>query len=288
MAQVSYKINLPAADQAVIAKAINDATLPFMTEAVAAIAQVTSEEWQEAVLKARGIWQGEKDAYVQTIKWKMDGPWAAKIYSDYKYAYEIETGRPARDLKTMLNTSEKVRRTTKGHRFLVIPFRHNTPGNDAIAPSMPPVVHDLAKILEPSRIVGQGTRPSGEVTYLSPKTGMSPDPKQTPYLTNMATKKAAMVVKNNYSWGGRLTAAALTAAGADAATMARYQGMVKMGTSSNKQNSSQYLTFRIMMDTQVGKWIVPAKPGLYIAKKVAEDMQPRAEAALQAAAQKSI
>ena len=38
------------------------------------------------------------------------------------------------------------------------------------------------------------------------------------------------------------------------------------------------MTFRMMMDGQQG-WIIPARPGLYLAKGVAEEMQPIAEKA---------
>jgi hypothetical protein len=48
------------------------------------------------------------------------------------------------------------------------------------------------------------------------------------------------------------------------------------------------MTFRIMMDGQTGKWIIPAKPGMFLLRKVVQDMQPKAQAAFEAAVQKTI
>jgi hypothetical protein len=188
----------------------------------------------------------------------------------------------------MLDTSLKVRRTEGGKRFLVIPFRHNTPGNNALARAMPAGIHNMASAMTPTKVLTTGTRPSGEVTHLSPKTGMHPSKNQTPYLSNPKTKSASMVASRKYAWGNRLTAGQIKAAGFDGATAKRYAGMVKMDTSTpGGPKSSAYMTFRIMMDGQ-GGWVVPAQPGLYLAKKVAEKMQPKAEQAFAAAVKKTV
>jgi len=68
------------------------------------------------------------------------------------------------------------------------------------------------------------------------------------------TNDAPADPQNKYSWGQRLGA-----------------GMVRMDTSSGKQKSSAYLTFRVMTEKQHGKWIIPAQPGRFIAKRVAEE-----------------
>lgn len=46
-----------------------------------------------------------------------------------------------------------------------------------------------------------------------------------------------------------------------------YAGMRKMDTSAGKAKSSAYMTFRVMVEGS-SKWIVPAKPGLYIVRDV--------------------
>jgi hypothetical protein len=288
MSKVSYGISFDLGAKIDMLSIVNAKVLPLMSQAVRAVAAQTAADWKTAVYHAK-LWSGEKDAYANSITWKSTGDFTAEVEADYKHAAEIETGRPARDLKKMLDTSEKVRRTEDGRRFLVIPMRHNTPGKGAHARPMPQGVYALAKALEPSRVVAAGTRPSGEVTRLSPKSGMHPSPNQSPYLTSTHSKQAAEVVRRQYAWGGRLTAGGLKAAGLDATSAKRYAGMVKMDTSTpGGSKSSSYMTFRIMMDSQTGKWIIPAQPGMFLAKKVADAMQPKATTAFQAAIKKTL
>lgn len=288
MSALSYKITFSAGAQLDLAAGINSQVMPLLNQAVRAVAQQTAIDWQKAVHRAK-LWSGEKDAYAQSIKWQMTGDFSAMVETDYKHAAEIETGRGPRDLKQMLLTSQKVRRTKDGRRFLVIPMRHNTPGNTAHASAVPSVVHNLASAMAPSRVVSMGQRPSGEVTNLSPKSGMSAASKQTPYLSNPKTKQASMVAARKYAWGGRLTMGALKGAGMDAASAKRYAGMVRMDTSTpGGGKSSQLMTFRIMMEGATGKWVIPAQPGKFLARGVAQAMQPKAEAAFAAAVKKTI
>lgn len=274
MAQIKVTVNLSGVMQGA-GDIINAQVLPLLNQAVRAVAQQTQANWQEAVLRSK-LWSGEKDPYAASISWKMTGPFAAEVATDYKYAEEIETGRPARDLKKMLDTSDKVRRTKSGKRFLVIPFRHKLGG-------MPSGVKSMATSMQMSRVIAQGTRAAGEVTNLSPKTGMHPAKKQSAYLSNPVTKSHTMVAKRTYEWGGRLKAGMMKQAGMDAATAKRYAGMVRMDASTpGGAKSSTYMTFRIMMEGSRG-WIIPAQPGQYIAKKVAQDMQPKAETAFKEA-----
>lgn len=285
---LNYRISFNLGNHLEFSAGINKQVLPLLHQAVRAVAQQTAANWQESVVKAK-LWSGEKDAYAQSIKWAMTGDFTAVVETDYRHAEAIENGRPPRDLKKMLDTSHKVRRTTDGRRFLVIPMRHNTPGNNALAPSMPDSIYNLASAMAPSHVIATGKRLSGEVTHLSPKTGMHAATEQTPFLSNPKTKRAATVAARKYAWGGKLTADALKAAGINPASAKRYQGMVKMDTSTpGGSKSSAYMTFRIMMDSQTGKWIIPAKPGLHLAKRVVEDMQPKANAAFAAAVKKSL
>lgn len=284
---IAYKISLDLGAKMDLMQAVNAKVLPLMAQAVRAIATQTTADWQASVHKAK-LWSGEKDAYAGSITWKQTGDFSAVVEADYRYAADIETGRPARDLKRMLDTSNKVRRTTDGRRFLVIPFRHNTPGNNAHAQAMPEAVHNLASAMAPSRVKSVGQRLVGQTVHLSPKSGMTPASKQPAFLSNPANKQAAMTAQRSYAWGDRLAGAALKQAGLDAGQVKRFQGMVKMDTSTpGGAKSSSYMTFRIMMEGSSG-WIVPAKPGLFIAKKVADAMQPKAQAAFAAAAAATI
>lgn len=283
---IRYSISFSLADRMELSAGFNRQVLPLMRQAVKAVAQQATADWQEAVHRAK-LWSGEKDAYANSIRWEMTGDFSAMVTADYRYAAEIEAGRPPRDLKKMLDTSLKVRRTESGKRFLVIPMRHNTAGNNAHARAMPSSVQALASGMVPSKIVGAGNRLSGEVTRLSPKTGMHAAADQTPYLSNAKTREDQTVARNLYSWGDRLTAGQIREAGLDRATARRYAGMVRMDASGSGRKSSTYLTFRIMMEGQNG-WVVPAKPGLFLAKKVAEQLQPKAEAAFQEAIRRTL
>lgn len=275
MAEYKISVDLSAVSAAARA-AVNEQVFPLLNQAVRAVAQQTQINWMEAVQRAR-LWSVEKDAYSGSISMKMTGPFAAEVWSDYKHAEAIETGRPPYDLKQMLNTSPKVRRTKDGRRFLVIPFRHNTPGNEAHAPAMPQHVYDAASMLASSRIVGQGQRPAGEVTSLHPRWGMRALKKQTPFLSSRATKATYMVPKFQYQWGGKLGAGSMGPN--PKGKVDRYAGMYRFDTSTpGGGRHSTFMTFRVMMEGQTG-WIIPARPGLYLAKKVSEDMQPLAERA---------
>ena len=288
MADIKYSITFDLGSKFDITSINNAQVMPLLSQAVNAVGQQTASNWKSAVYKAK-LWSGEKDAYADSITWNFKpGSMSGYVEATYKYAEEIETGRPARDLKKMLNTSLKVRRTEKGKRFLVIPFRHNTPGHNALAQSMPDVVHALADSMSKSRVVGAGLRPSGQVMHLSPKSGMHASPKQTPFLSNPKTKKQSMTASMSYAWGDRLNRAALLQAGATKDQAKRYAGMVRMeGNTPGGGKSSQYMTFRIMMEGQSG-WIVPAQPGQNIAKKVVDDMRPKAEAAFAEAVKRTI
>lgn len=272
---IRYAITFDASNT--LGQAVTAAVLPRMNQAVRAVAQQAANDWQEAVMRGR-MWSGEKDAYAKSIQWGMTGDFSAFVGSDYKYAAEIENGRPPRDLKKMLDTSTKVRRTKDGRRFLVIPMRHNVS-------SMPAAVSSLAGSMSQSSVTGMGKRPSGQVTNLSPRSGMSPASKalQTPFLSNTSTRKAMTVASRQYAWGDRLSKAALKQAGMSSADQRKYSGMVRMKANTpGSTKSSGYLTFRVMMEGSSG-WVIKAQPGQYILKGVADALAPKAQAAFTAA-----
>lgn len=247
---------------------INREVLPLLNQAVRAVAEQTRANWIEAVQRAK-LWSGEKDAYTQTIRYQMTGDFSAVVWSDYRHAEAIETGRPARDLKKMLDTSMKVRATKDGKRYLIIPFRHNTPGNEVHARAMPPDVHAQAKDLAPSRVVGQTRRESGTGAY------------------DVKTRKRLTVNQNVYSWGDRLPEGMAPKLHQRHKT-APYAGMYRFDARTPGGNRySTYMTFRTMMEGSSG-WIVPAQPGLYLAKQVADEMRPLAERAFQEAVKRTL
>lgn len=275
IAMAEFKIGVGISDLGAVQAHIAGQMFPRLSGAVNLVAQTARIDWIKSIQHA-SLWSGEKIPYAASVQISQEpGSLTATVWSDYKYAEDIETGRPARDLKEMLNTSTKVRRTESGKRFLIIPMRQNTPGNDATSPSMPDSVYPMAKGMEPSRITGVSMRPSGQTTRLSPTSGMMAiaGPK---YLSNPKTGGDLMVRSRSYQWGDRLSRGALVTAGLSAKQVRRYAGMVKMdGTGLGKGKTSLYMTFRIMMEGSAG-WVIPAKPGLYLAKNVADALQPKA------------
>lgn len=226
---------------------------------ISAAVQLTAEEaafrWKGAVMKAR-LWSGEKVPYAESIKWSMTGPFEAEVTTDYKLAGEIETGRPSRDLKRMLQTSRKTRVVEsgpkKGQRYLVIPFRHNTPtasGEGAHAPQMPKHVYAHARLLAPSIVKAPGS--------VKPATRLS--------------GSGHVVPQHSYKWGSRLPPGMTPKLRPHHKTDI-HAGMVRMNTSSGKSKSSAYLTFRIMGEWSSG-WVVGPREGLYLARNVADGMK---------------
>ncbi|EAB4417298.1 hypothetical protein D7B12_17865 [Salmonella enterica] len=246
---------------------VNKEVFPYMNAAVDAVGQKVAGKWVEEVYKAK-LWSGEKDLYAKSISWKMTGDFSGQVEASYKYAKDIENGRPARDLKRMLGTSLKVRRTKQGTRFLVIPFRHNVK-------NMPPALYAQAKALAASKVTGMTERRSGEITNLSPKTGMQPAKVQTHFLSNPKTRGPMMVKQAQYQWGGRIAAGFFGPNPKGKTDIAA--GMVRFDTGSGKAKSSAYMTFRIMSEKSQG-WIVPQQPGQFIARKVIDQIAPQAEA----------
>lgn len=272
MADMKLRISFDLGSVLDISKTITAQTAPLLNQAVRAVAQAVANNWEGEVHQAK-LWQGERDAYASSIDWEMTGDFTAVVRADYKHAREIEEGRPARDLKKMLGTSDKVRRTEKGKRFLVIPLRHNVKKLQAAG------LAGVAEALEASMVTGETTRLSGEVTHLSPQTGMSKSPHQKPFLSDRRTKAEARVAQNIYNWGSKLSSK-------QAGRNKWAQGLHRFDTSTpGSSKSSEYLTFRIMMEGQSG-WVVPAQPGQYIAKKVVDAIQPKAEQAFAAAVKK--
>lgn len=232
---------------------------PLLDQAVRAVAQQTRIDWLESVERAR-LWRGEKDAYKAAIQWQMVNDFEALVWTDYKYAEEIEMGRPPKDLKRMLNTSLKVRVSQKGNRYLIIPFRHNVPGAEATGNAMPDDIYAMAKMLTPSTITGQTQRYSGTGAY------------------GTKSRKRLTVNQNVYKWGESLN-------GSD--IHQNYAGMRRFDTSAGGPRRSTYLTFRVMSENSSG-WIVPAKPGLFLAKAVTDAMRPKAERAFQEAIRRTV
>jgi hypothetical protein len=254
MAEFSISVDMSSVMQEV-GSIINEEVLPLLSQAVRAVAGQFAANWQESVQRAN-LWSGEKDKYVAAISWKSTGPFSASVESTYEYDQEIEAGRPAYDLKTMLSTSQKVRTSKKGKRYLIIPFRHGTPGTNTN--EMPEHVYAEARQLTPSRITGQGSRPAAI------------------YASQTGQRQVMRVATRSYSWGGKLPAGLTQKLRPYHATDI-HASMVRFDTTTPKGSRySSYGTFRTMVEGS-NKWILPPKDGLRLVEKVTSDMRPLAE-----------
>lgn len=257
---------------------LNAALLPNLAAAVAQLAAFAEARWQQyaqgAPLPNGGRVVPRSGAYLASIKRAQISDYAWEIASDAPYADAIERGTGPRDLKRMLDSSMKVRRTKDGRRYLIIPFRWGTGTGSGGGVSfgkqvmpMPPHVHAAAKALSPSRITGHGWRPSGTGAW------------------SVRTHGPAMVRQRRFAWGGRLSAAAIRGAapGLDERHVRRMAGMVKMQHPTRRgSRDTQYMTFRVMIEGGKG-WLAPARAGLYPARAVAEELERKAPDILQRA-----
>jgi hypothetical protein len=226
--------------------------------AVRLTANEIRESWQEQIYRLAPPYC--RDAAVDSIVNRDTGPFSNEISSNHAAVVGIETGFPSRDLKQMLQTSSKTRAFKNGKKYLIIPIRHNTPGHDAHAQDMPKAIHDQAKKMGPSKITGKflDVNAHGDVEmrqrYQWDKAG---DPFKS-------SKKTLLSI-------GALPAGLAPKLQTRHKTDP-YAGMRRMDTSSGKQKSSAYLTFRIMHEDSTG-WIIPAKPSHPIVHDIAQQGQ---------------
>ncbi|MDR0529449.1 MAG: hypothetical protein LBG69_07575 [Zoogloeaceae bacterium] len=247
-----YSVTYDLSEIASLPREVYAALSPRLTAAVASVADGGAEEWRSRVWKAK-LWAGEKEPYAESVSWRMTGALSAEIVSDYKYAVEIERGRPEKDLKRMLQTSRKTRQAKGGahvgQKYLIIPFRHNVPSASGGTPRS---VFRLAKELDKSWVSSMGTRISA--------TG-------------------SVVPKASYHWGERLPSG-LSGRLSQRHSTDRHAGMVRMETSAGKGKSSAYLTFRVMGEWQSNRWMIGQRPGMRLMEDTAKGIAPLLEKAV--------
>jgi len=251
--------------------------LPNLSSAVERVALVAQDRWRDYArgkpLPDGSQIQTRSGAYMKSILLRGNGAFSAEVFSDSPYAQEIETGVPARDMKTMLDTSMKVRMSKAGKRYLIIPFRWgaynpsgwNKDSNSGMTatgmPMMPNGVHGAAMAMAASHVKGVGQRESGNGAW------------------NIKTRAPAKVAQRDYAWGGRLTTEQINQAGTFGTMAKRMAGMVKFqsvlgGIGGSKH--TKYMTFRVMVEGSSG-WIAKAIAGKYPARTVSDEMRPVAK-----------
>lgn len=225
-------------------------TLPNTARSVQAAMGMIQQAWVD---KTKTVFDRPTGTYAQAIQeglfYPYNGnPLAGTVINNSPHASYIEDGTPPHDLKKALHTSQKVKISKKGKRYLIIPFRHGTPSRGshegglgmkrATMQTMPKSVYAQAKNLAVSQRIRQG---SGY----------------------------------RYTWGERLTNTQVKAAGADIKLKPEhktnpYEGMVKFGRHPTA-GGSQYMTFRVMHEDSTG-WYHPGTTPLKLADKTAKEM----------------
>lgn len=239
---------------------------PNLAFAVQKMGEQALAQWQAYAagqpLPTGATIQSRTGSYLRSIRLRSLGDFSSEVISDSPYAEAIERGSPSRDLKKLLNTSMKVRINKQGKRYLIIPFRHGTPGSTGFSSVMTPAVHALARTLMPSRVSGMGQRESGTGAW------------------DVRTRRPYLVPQRQYQWGGRLRPEMLRAAGASSRDTRRMAGMVRFQNPGG--GHGQYLTFRIMTEDSPG-WKTKPVPGKWPAKTVSDQIAQMAETVCQSA-----
>lgn len=209
---------------------------------------------------ARSIVEGTKYPF-------QNDPFHARIEPRGKLAYWLEKGVQPFDLKKMLQTSHKVRISKDGKRYLVIPFRHGTPGSKTLPP-MPEEVYNQAKTLRHSAI--KGTFKEGSVR----------DAQSFEEAEMLRANNPHRVKRNIYAWGEKLGGGGI------------YEGMYRFqknptinrmnfdlgkfagltNPTGNTINNSHYMTFRVMVEDS-GGWMHPGIKPMNILKETVDQIE---------------
>lgn len=262
MEEITYNIDLSALNDFMRSLSNPDLLKTNTAEAVGEATNYLSDKWigtASSKLKHTTGWyaQGIQDGTM--YPYSSNPLQGAVIHTDKRASY-LEKGFEPYDQKRMLFTSSKVRISKKGERYLVIPFRHGTPGSQKNP--MPTQIYSTAVNLTHSRITGVRLEGSqqfpGQITYREAQVLKKNNPEK--------------VRRNNYKWGGKLTVKESTEYNAS-----KYQGMYRfqanprlnrglgkfINTTDNDRNYSTYITFRVMKESSAG-WMHPGLKAMNI------------------------
>jgi hypothetical protein len=306
------KIAVKVEDQRLsdIAKAlelIGSQRLPYTAQAVQTAVKAYQTRWKT---NAEGAFKRPSGTYMAAIEAggiypHNDDPYQGAVFNSAPHAEWVENGTPPHDMKKALWTSSKVRISKKGKRYLIIPFRHGTPGSVTMR-NMPQSVHVQAKNLSFSsqlsatvvkaEIRGQGRQDWNRALAMTARDHARSTEHAVGtvkhFNTTMANYRNQSMgprgtrVKYTYRWGGRLSGMGdLDRRGAKPIHSASgkllhvnpawknspYSGMTKFPRDGG--NGGKYMTFRVMTEDSKGWWH-PGTPALKIHAKTHAMMEP--------------
>jgi hypothetical protein len=235
--------------------------LPNVEKAVSKALNEVRLEWGK---EAHSAFRHTSGNYIQNIhvNYPLTTRMHGAVTNTCKYADALERGVTADERRQILFTSHQVRVSKKGFRYLVIPFKHGTPGAITMRP-MPADIYKQAKELSFSVPTGSYYEISKQLAGASRKDidlikqFGSPSTMAKPRGT--LANNIPLAARFQTMWGKRLTGVG-----------GIHEGMVRMG---NKRNT-EYMTFRVM--SEVGKPWRGTKP-LKIMAKTASKMKPHVQ-----------
>ena len=279
MIQISVDLSEQFEELAFTLEKLGAGIFPETAKGVEEGIAIIQQEW---IREAGGAFKHSTGSYIHAIQKGMIypvemNPYHGRVVNNLSYAEYLEDGYPAFDMKKMLYTSHQVRISKKGKRYLIIPFRHGTPGhqseagragNRATMNSMPEHVYSPAQRLIMSQLKSKFAVRSVQNKPYSPG---------NPTVAHRAT----------YEWGERLTKEALENVGASQAEIKKSSGMVRFPREEGRVSGSQYMTFRVMTEDSKG-WIHPAQPALKIKERAENKSIPIACAIIEKCFQRDL
>ncbi|MDQ7818669.1 MAG: hypothetical protein RDU14_16710 [Melioribacteraceae bacterium] len=263
----------------------------YLQEAVHVAGDHVAQEWLNiSAGKFKHSEGGYARGIVEGIKYPFQGdPLYYKIEHTKDYAKYLEHGFEPFDMKKALQTSDKVRISKDGKRYLVIPFEHGTPGTKSKR-EMPQEIYAEAKRLKPSVVAGKFNE--GSIRQATTMKDMDLLRKNNP----------KRVQRNSYEWGEKLT----HVKGVELEDDSHYKNMVRfetnpnvnrekfdfgkfgsMNETSSMKQHSLYMTFRVMIEDSEG-WIHPGLKPMRILGETYDSTKQSVEMMLAEAAKKDI
>lgn len=220
------------------------------------------------------------DSIVMGDRLLAPGNFKAVVLTHFKKAVDLEYGQGPWDMKDMLLNGPKAKRTEKGTRYNVIPFRHGVPGGtqNSFFKNMPKDVYQMAKALKPS--ITSYSKPSYNTS--GRLTGYSRTVKWGERLGGTTANHPARVHEITHN----------PRSGAELSPKIRYEhksgiyeGMTKLSHDYEKTTQSKYMTFRVVSDnSDPHSWWHPGYEPHHILKGVEAYCNPEIEQKLDEAA----
>lgn len=221
---------------------------------------------------------------------------AVGVFNLAKHAAPIEFGTRAFNLASAIRWGQTPKAKLGKHGwYLRIPFRHYTPprAGEGATPgrekaSMPRAVYNLARHLDPGerltgrrgRIVTETGRVPGGVRGIGPGFGRYLASTRSPVAATIGTPGA----KSAASFAAALAGARESGAAPPSPfhVSGKFEGMFRSGAKGH----SQYITVRTI--TPESQWWIPARPGSFVARRVAEQTDPIVRAMIEDAFRRDV